>query len=229
MKTSACVAYVAAIIFALNCVVAATSDASPLIRRKDFIRAYVGCNNEAWSGVSHALIPYGFSLPHSARFVDPEVQGFFNLGYLSPERTLQEPNSWATLRWAAFVKAYADDGGIERRFLRRGVAIAYLRHNAAMQSPESLSDLAAASLATNLHVTLLGRDKRAWVLNGFLGSQWDSVLTPTTAATMLRVIGSHEAVGSEKTVSASVRPCRTASALRFLRASEDAGRRDPQR
>ena len=217
LKSSSLVASLAAATLAFNYVVAATSDASPaLIRRTDFVRAYVRCNNEAWLGVSHALIPYHVSLQHNEKAIDPEVKGFFNLGYLSPGRNLQGPDSLATLRWAAIVKAYADDGGIERRFVRRATAIAYLRQNAAIWSTRNLSDLGASILATNLHVALLGRDKHLWVLDGFQRAQLDSALTVTTAATLLHVIGSHESVGSEKSVAASVRPCSTASAVRFL-------------
>ena len=85
MKTSVLVAFATAAILACNDVGAATSDASPAhIQRKDFIRAYVRCNNEAWSGVSHALIPYRGSALEHAKPGEPEVAGFFRLGYLSP-------------------------------------------------------------------------------------------------------------------------------------------------
>jgi hypothetical protein len=98
------------------------------ITREDFVREYVLCNNRAWTGMSHELIPL---VRRSASAAvtgtrSPEAVGFMEMEYLWGDRKFEDAAKRATLGWAAATKAYADDGGIEPRFRTGAAARAYL-------------------------------------------------------------------------------------------------------
>lgn len=191
-----------------------TASAQP-VGREQFIRAYVLCNNMAWQGTSHELIPFirdnKGGLNSGTR--SPAVLGFIELGYLWGRRELTKPHEAATLGWAAAMKAYADDGGIEARFRMPGPAHSYLRGT--VRNTDRLKDQEVESLATNFHLARRARRMDYWVLNGLVARSVVAPLDIATASRLLHEIGSHESVGPAMTAPPVMRPC--ADALKFLK------------
>ena len=186
------------------------------ISQEQFIRAYVLCNNRAWAGSSHELIPFiRNASAQQAATRSPAVRGFIELGYLWGDRQLAQPDAPATIGWAAATKAYADDGGIEPRFRTPAAARSYLAQ-ALGHGVRGLNARETASLATNLHLARLARDPGKWTLAG-VSQSLESALDEGTARRLLREIGSHESVGSARVGPLVVRRCRESDILAFLK------------
>ena len=190
------------------------------VSREQFIRAYVLCNNRAWTGVSYELIPFvrqTQAIPNAGTR-SPAVLGFIALGYLLDGQTLRRPRDAATLGWATAVKAYADDGGIEPRFRTPATARAYLRRDISRDA-DALDEREVEAIATNLHLARLAGRVGESVQDDVRQNVLTAPLDASTAARLLRVIGSHESIGGARIAPLSVRPCGEQDALRFLRQS----------
>ena len=186
------------------------------ISREQFIRAYVLCNNSAWSGFSHELIPFiRNTSAQQAGTRSPAVRGFIELGYLWGDRQLADPDAPATVSWAAATKAYADDGGIEPRFQTPAAARSYIAQTLG-DEVRGTNARETASLATNLHLARLARDAGKWSLTG-LSQSLEAPLNESTAVRLLREIGSHESVGNARVGPLVVRQCRESNIRAFLK------------
>jgi hypothetical protein len=184
-----------------------------VISRGDFIDAYAACNNDAWKDFSYRLIrierPQLGSVAKPVTTMYPYVSSFRALGLSINGPGDVAATRPATIAWSAAAKAYADHGGIERRFSDALAARRFLRQRTALDLT-AFSGRQLGALATDLDLTTQTRPPSTPLVSVLGRYDPRSVLPAALGRQMLTFVGTHEDVGSARVIAHRPSTCRPA-------------------